>query len=92
MYVCMYVCLSAFLLSLSSYVFYFEFDYFIVLGDEAVERLLGCRNKDLYSILGVARNSTEEEIKKHYRKQAMLVHPDKVRCCCCVMTTLLLHT
>jgi hypothetical protein len=46
-------------------------------GDEAVKRLLACRDKDLYSILGVARNSTEEEIKKHYKKQAMLVHPDK---------------
>lgn len=52
----------------------------VVPGDEAVERLLACKDKDMYSILGVARTSTEEEIKRHYRKQAMLVHPDKVSC------------
>eukprot|EP00118_Oscarella_pearsei_P003640 m.15150 g.15150 ORF g.15150 m.15150 type:complete len:637 (+) comp26212_c0_seq1:334-2244(+) len=46
-------------------------------SDGAVERLLTCRNEDLYSILGVARHATEDEIKRHYRKQAIMVHPDK---------------
>jgi len=32
---------------------------------------------DFYSILGVARTSTPEEVKKAYRKLAMLYHPDK---------------
>jgi molecular chaperone DnaJ len=34
-------------------------------------------SKDLYSILEVDRNATEDEIKKSYRKLAMKYHPDK---------------
>ncbi len=30
------------------------------------------------SILGLRHDATDEEIKKYYRKQAILVHPDKV--------------
>ncbi|XP_053632222.2 uncharacterized protein [Cherax quadricarinatus] len=46
-------------------------------GDEAMKRLLACKGKDPYSILGVAQECTDEDIKKYYKRQAFLVHPDK---------------
>lgn len=33
--------------------------------------------EDFYKILGVARNATEDEIKKNYRRLAMKHHPDR---------------
>ena len=32
---------------------------------------------DLYSVLGVKRDASEEEVKKAYKKAAIKVHPDK---------------
>ncbi|CAG9760773.1 unnamed protein product [Ceutorhynchus assimilis] len=46
-------------------------------GDEAMKRLLACKGKDPYSILGVTPKCTDDDIKKYYKKQAFLVHPDK---------------
>ncbi|KAF7285857.1 hypothetical protein GWI33_009534 [Rhynchophorus ferrugineus] len=46
-------------------------------GDEAMKRLLACKGKDPYSILGVTPKCTDDDIKKYYKRQAVLVHPDK---------------
>lgn len=35
------------------------------------------RKNDYYDILGISKTSTEEEIKKAYRKMAFRFHPDK---------------
>ncbi|XP_060082351.1 uncharacterized protein LOC132561664 [Ylistrum balloti] len=46
-------------------------------GDEAMQRLLACKGKDPYSILGLRSDACDDDIRKYYRKQAVLVHPDK---------------
>ncbi|KAF0301571.1 DnaJ subfamily C member 14 [Amphibalanus amphitrite] len=48
-------------------------------GDEAMTRLLACKDSDPYSILGVTHDCSDADIKKYYRRQALLVHPDKSR-------------
>ena len=35
------------------------------------------KRKDYYKILGVEKDATEQEIKKAYRKLAIVHHPDK---------------
>ena len=33
--------------------------------------------RDLYDIIGVSKNATQDEIKKSYRKLALKYHPDR---------------
>ena len=44
---------------------------------EAVKRILACHEKDFYGILGLPMACAQEDIKRYYRKQTLLVHPDK---------------
>lgn len=48
-------------------------------ADEAMYSLLNCKGKDAYSMLFLQKDCNQEQIRKHYKKIAVLVHPDKVR-------------
>lgn len=44
---------------------------------EAKIQLKRSKRKDYYKILGVSKNASEDEIKKSYRKMALVHHPDR---------------
>ncbi|XP_045119494.1 uncharacterized protein LOC123509333 [Portunus trituberculatus] len=44
---------------------------------EAKVQLKRAKRKDYYKILGVNKNATEDEIKKNYKKMALVHHPDR---------------
>jgi len=45
--------------------------------EDNIARLLSLANRDCYSVLGVTPDANQSDIKKAYRQQAILVHPDK---------------
>ena len=46
-------------------------------AEDSIKRLLSLANKDCYTVLGVTPDANQADIKKVYRQQAILVHPDK---------------
>ncbi|KAJ8099368.1 hypothetical protein POJ06DRAFT_133934 [Lipomyces tetrasporus] len=44
---------------------------------EAVNRVRKCRHYEYYSILDIEKTATDGDIKRAYRKLALLMHPDK---------------
>jgi len=45
--------------------------------EDSIKRLLSLANKDCYTVMGVTPDANQADIKKVYRQQAILVHPDK---------------
>jgi hypothetical protein len=43
----------------------------------AVIRIRKCSPTAFYEILSIEKSATENEVKKAYRKQSLLTHPDK---------------
>ena len=43
----------------------------------AVDRVRACKTTDYYAILDIEKTVTEAEIKKAYRRLALVMHPDK---------------
>lgn len=43
----------------------------------AVNRVRKCKSTDYYAVLDVQSTATETEIRKAYRKLALIMHPDK---------------
>ena len=51
--------------------------FFRQLLQEAKLELKKSKRKDFYKILGVEKTANDDEIKKAYRKRAMVHHPDR---------------
>lgn len=43
----------------------------------AVARVRKCKTTDYYAVLDIQTSATETEIRKAYRKLALVMHPDK---------------
>lgn len=65
---------SALLFFNQFWVFSFSVEHKHLLKNAQLE-LKKSKRKDYYKVLGVDKNATEEEIKKAYRKRALLHHP-----------------
>ena len=55
----------------------YDFSLFRQLLQEAKLELKKSKRKDFYKILGVEKTANDDEIKKAYRKRAMVHHPDR---------------
>lgn len=64
-----------------SYLGIFKCDYFLlfsyVIFNDYLILLQHMMGKDFYQILGISKGSSDDEIKKAYRKLALKYHPDK---------------
>eukprot|EP00047_Mylnosiga_fluctuans_P014578 m.39682 g.39682 ORF g.39682 m.39682 type:complete len:236 (-) comp5572_c0_seq2:699-1406(-) len=46
-------------------------------SEQAVLRIMSVEETHFYHIIGAPRAATGDELKKHFRRQSLLVHPDK---------------
>jgi hypothetical protein len=57
---------------------------------EALARIMKSDEQDLYKILGASSTATPEEMKKLFRRQSLMVHPDKNKHKVCVFRRVLM--
>jgi len=50
---------------------------YLTLAVSMIKDLTYAAQKDYYNILGIPRTATERDIKKAFRKLAVIYHPDK---------------
>ena len=53
------------------------FTSFLLFSSVFAEEIPNIAKRDYYEILGVARDATEEDVRRAFRKQAMEWHPDR---------------
>uniref|UniRef100_A0A0N4U2X3 J domain-containing protein n=1 Tax=Dracunculus medinensis TaxID=318479 RepID=A0A0N4U2X3_DRAME len=54
-----------------------DFDWNLTLGEEILNRLSQCRGQDAYIVLGLSSHCSDEDIKRYFKRQVVLLHSNE---------------